>query len=122
MSRRGRVFAFDVPAGVIEETDAGDYVFRYDDAYLGRERAAPVSLTLPLRRDPYLSEKLFPFFDGLIPEGWLLDLYAKNWKLNPGDRMGLLLSACRDCIGAVHVVAEEDAQNPAAADAGKAPT
>lgn len=108
MSRRGWVFAFDELAGVIEETDAGDYVFTYAAAYLSRPNAVPVSLTLPLRPEAYVAEHLFPFFDGLIPEGWLLDLYAKNWKLNPGDRMGLLLSACRDCIGAVHVVPRED--------------
>ena len=46
---------------------------------------------------------LFPFFDGLIPEGWLLDIAEKNWKLNPRDRMGLLLACCKDCIGAVSV-------------------
>jgi serine/threonine-protein kinase HipA len=44
-----------------------------------------------------------PFFDGLISEGWLLDIAIENWKLNPRDRMGLLLTICRDCIGAVHV-------------------
>jgi serine/threonine-protein kinase HipA len=46
---------------------------------------------------------LFPFFDGLIPEGWLLDIAQKNWKLNPRDRMGLLMACCKDCIGAVSV-------------------
>jgi serine/threonine-protein kinase HipA len=52
---------------------------------------------------------LFPFFDGLIPEGWLLDIAEKNWKLNPRDRMGLLLVCCKDCIGtvSVHSVAGE---------------
>ena len=76
-----------------------------------RYRPLPmVSLTLPLRDKPYLSKTMFPFFDGLIPEGWLLDIAEKNWKLNPRDRMGLLLACCRDCIGAVNVfpVKEED--------------
>lgn len=50
-----------------------------------------------------LSQVLFPFFDGLIPEGWLLDIAERNWKLNPRDRMGLLLACCKDCIGAVSV-------------------
>jgi serine/threonine-protein kinase HipA len=49
---------------------------------------------------------MLPFFDGLIPEGWLLEIAEKNWKLNPRDRMGLLLACCRDCIGAVSI--EED--------------
>jgi serine/threonine-protein kinase HipA len=46
---------------------------------------------------------LFAFFDGLIPEGWLLDIAEKNWKINYKDRMGLLLTCCKDCIGAVSV-------------------
>lgn len=52
----------------------------------------------------YSSEDLFPFFDGLIPEGWLLDLAQKNWKISKNDRMALLLTTCQDCIGATHVL------------------
>lgn len=104
MSRRGDVFVHDVAAGVIEETDDGEYRFTYAQAYLAGRGAEPVSMTLPLRKEPYVAAALFPCFDGLIPEGWLLALVSKNWKLDPADRMGLLLSACRDCIGAVHVV------------------
>ena len=47
---------------------------------------------------------LFPFFDGLIPEGWLLDIAEKSWKINRRDRMSLLLACCKDCIGAVSVI------------------
>ena len=52
----------------------------------------------------------FPFFEGLIPEGWLLDIASENWKINKNDRMGLLLACCQNCIGAVSVepIAEED--------------
>jgi serine/threonine-protein kinase HipA len=62
-----------------------------------------ISLTLPLKEQPYTSKILFPFFDGLIPEGWLLNIAQNNWKLNPRDRMGLLMACCKDCIGAVSV-------------------
>jgi serine/threonine-protein kinase HipA len=60
---------------------------------------------LPLSVQAYSAKVLFPFFDGLIPEGWLLDIAQTNWKLNYSDRMGLLLACCKDCIGAVSVVA-----------------
>ncbi|MBP6046018.1 MAG: HipA N-terminal domain-containing protein [Ferruginibacter sp.] len=96
-------------AGWLTQDDTG-YHFEYDPAYLNKEDAKPVSLTLPLQEPIYTSNILFPFFDGLIPEGWLLDIAEKNWKLNPRDRMGLLLACCKDCIGAVSVeeVKEED--------------
>ncbi len=59
---------------------------------------------MPVAKDPYISNRLFPLFEGLIPEGWLLNIASKNWKINTNDRMGLLLACCQNCIGAVSVV------------------
>ncbi|NJP41336.1 phosphatidylinositol kinase [Oscillospiraceae bacterium HV4-5-C5C] len=98
--RSASVYVRDRYAGRLDETDEG-YVFTYDRAYLLDPAATAVSLTLPLQSAAYTSRYLFPFFDGLLPEGWLLDLVSRNWKLSPADRFGLLLCACRDCIGNV---------------------
>ncbi len=106
--RRGKVFVGGIYAGVIREDDDG-YAFEYDQAYLSKEEALPVSLTLPLSSRPYLSKTMFPFFDGLIPEGWLLEVATRSWKLNPRDRMGLLLVCCHDPIGNVSVEDASDA-------------
>lgn len=89
-------------AGTLKETDAG-YSFAYDEGYLVRPDSTAVSLTLPKRAEAYTSKTLFAFFDGLIPEGWLLDLVTHNWKLNAADRFGLLLVACKDPIGNVSI-------------------
>jgi serine/threonine-protein kinase HipA len=96
-------------AGWLTQDEQG-YHFVYDEAYARQSDARPVSLTMPIQVAPYTSKVFFPFFDGLIPEGWLLDIAQKNWKLNPRDRMGLLLACCRDCVGAVSVeeIKEED--------------
>jgi len=102
-NRSARIFIRDNFAGLLEQNPDGDYLFRYDTEYLKQPDAASISLTLPLSTETYISRVLFPFFDGLIPEGWLLDLAVENWKLNSRDRMALLLATCRDCIGAVHV-------------------
>lgn len=102
MQRRGKVYYKNVYAGVVWQDEDG-YGFQYDKEYLRNTDAAPVSLTLPLRAEPFHSPTMLPFFDGLIPEGWLLEITVKNWKVNPSDRMGLLLLACRDCIGAVSI-------------------
>lgn len=83
--------------------DENGYHFEYEQGYASEKGARPVSLTLPVRSMPYTSSVLFPFFDGLIPEGWMLEIASKNWKLNPRDRMGLLLACCRDCIGNISV-------------------
>ena len=100
--KQGNVYFKNVLSGTIREDEDG-FTFQYDPDYLQRDDAQPVSLTLPLREEPYVSQVIFPFFDGLIPEGWLLDMAAKSWKINERDRMGLLLACCNDCIGAVSI-------------------
>jgi serine/threonine-protein kinase HipA len=100
--RKAEVRVEEVTAGWLTQDENG-YHFAYDRAYLHSDKPHAVSLTLQLQTEAYSSKTLFPIFDGLIPEGWLLDVAERNWKLNPRDRMGLLLSCCRDCIGAVSV-------------------
>ena len=100
--RSAGVYVREDFAGVLRETDSG-YEFEYDPAYLKDDSLPPVSLTLPKQEEPYRSRTLFSFFDGLIPEGWMLDLVVQSWKLDPRDRFGLLLVACKDCVGAVHI-------------------
>lgn len=96
------IYLHNVKAGLLTEDENG-YSFEYDTAYLHSDNAEPVSLTLPLTDRTYHDKVLFPFFDGLIPEGWLLDIAEKNWKIDTRDRMSLLLACCKDCIGAVSV-------------------
>ncbi len=105
--RRGKVFVQGRYAGMVEETEDG-YSFAYDSGYL-EANGPSVSLTIPLQEEPFFSETLFPFFDGLIPEGWLLSVVTRNWKLDPEDRFGLLLVSCEDSIGDVSVKNADDA-------------
>jgi len=102
--KKAKVYMHDILAGILSEDENG-YHFQYDDSYLKAEGSEPISLTLPLREKAYDNNVLFPFFDGLIPEGWLLEVAKKNWKLNERDRMDILLHTCQDCIGAVSIEA-----------------
>jgi serine/threonine-protein kinase HipA len=103
MARKAQVYMKENLAGFLEEVATG-YAFTYTNEYLQSEIAQAVSNTLPLKNKVFESNVLFPFFDGLIPEGWLLDIAEKNWKLNEKDRMGLLLTVCKNCIGAVSII------------------
>lgn len=107
MSRAGRVYVQGKYAGKIMETDEG-YEFEYDSDYLNSQYAIAISLTIPLSDQKYVSNTLFPFFDGLIPEGWLLNVVERNWKIDSKDRFGLMLASCRDCIGDIEVRPEDD--------------
>ena len=92
--RKAEVKIHDRTAGWLIQDENG-YSFHYAAEYISSPDAVSVSLTLPLRTEPYNSHVMFPFFDGLIPEGWLLDGAQRNWKLNPRDRMGLLMVCCK---------------------------
>ncbi len=107
MSKSGKVFYKELYAGIISEDENG-YTFKYADSFLSNPEARPISLNLPLREEEYASKVMLPFFDGLIPEGWILHVIEKNWKINLRDRMELLLTFCKDTIGAVSVVRVED--------------
>ena len=104
--RTAYVYVRNTYAGRLSETDYG-YSFIYDETYLEKESATAVSLTLPLSKNEYKSKTLFSFFDGLIPEGWLLDIVMHNWKISSNDRFGVLLVACKDAIGNVSVRSEK---------------
>jgi serine/threonine-protein kinase HipA len=103
MNRKAMVYMHGEPAGLLTETESG-YSFQYYQDFANLPHAQPISKTMPLQQMVYTSNVLFPFFDGLIPEGWLLHLVEQNWKLNEKDRFGLLLHCCKNCIGAVSVI------------------
>jgi len=105
--KKALIYFRDILAGRLAETEDG-YEFQYETTYLARPQAEPISLTLPLREEAYQSPLLFPFFDGLIPEGWLLDVAMRNTDISILDRMSLVLLCCKDCIGAVSVIPDNE--------------
>lgn len=104
--KRGKVIIHDALAGYVWQDEDG-YWFQYTDGYINNPVYGPVSQTLPVEGKTYNDKKaMIAFFDGLIPEGWLLNIALDNWKINEKDRMELLLTACKDCIGAISIERE----------------
>ncbi len=110
--RKATIYYKDLIAGILTETDDGDYIFQYEEAYVKNHSRQFITFSMPVRTAPFKDRRLFSFFEGLIPEGWLLDIASKSWKINQNDRMGLLLACCQNCIGAVSVqpIIEENEQ------------
>lgn len=101
--RVAEIFYQDILAGLLIETNDGEYTFEYDKDYIENYPNQFITFSMPVSKVQFKDNRLFPFFEGLIPEGWLLDIASRNWKINPNDRMGLLLACCQNCIGAVSV-------------------
>lgn len=93
----------NLKAGVLVEEDNGGYTFQYDEEYVAKYPGLFITFNMPVTKSIYRSRNLFPFFDGLIPEGWLLNIAVESWRINRNDRMGLLLACCKNAIGAVSV-------------------
>ncbi len=98
-NRKCAVYMNDNFAGVLEEDS--EYKFTYDKNFINA--GMPISFSLPLREEPFISKELFYFFEGLLPEGWTLDIYSSVLKVDKNDKFGMLLATCHDCIGAVRV-------------------
>ena len=99
-SRRATVQYNGRVAGYLSETATG-YRFSYDQDYL---RTGPaISVSLPLREEPYESKELFSFFRGLLPEGWYLSIVSATTKIDAQDTFGILLATTADTVGAVTV-------------------
>ncbi len=106
--RKADVFYNNVHCGVLTETNDGFYTFAYDENYIEKHSTKFITFSMPVCDTIYQDNRLFPFFEGLIPEGWLLDIASKNWKINLNDRMGLLLACCQNTIGAVNVIPKNE--------------
>jgi serine/threonine-protein kinase HipA len=101
--RRATIKYNNIKAGILRELDNGEYEFLYNENYIKTYPDLFITFQMPVNKFAYRSNRLFPFFDGLIPEGWLLNIASDSWKININDRMGLLLACCQNVIGAVSV-------------------
>lgn len=99
--RKAEVYFKDDLAGYLSETNEG-YTFQYTLEFL--KKNIPISISLPPREEPYKAVELFPFFKGLLPEGWYLDIVSAARKVDARDDFGILAcTASMDTIGAVTV-------------------
>jgi len=98
--RKALVYFKDMEAGVLEEYEKG-FRFTYKEDF--KKKGMPISLSLPLLDSPHESSELFPFFLGLLPEGWYLDIVLAVLKIDKNDPFGLLLSTCGETTGAVSI-------------------
>lgn len=102
--RQAEVYANGVLAGVLTETDNGQYVFRYKDSFLQNDSQTSISLSLPKSQREFTSDSLFPFFFNMLSEGTNKAIQCQMLKIDEDDAFGLLLATAHtDTIGAITV-------------------
>lgn len=102
--RQAQIFSNDILAGMLTETDSGNYIFRYEESFLMDEKQTAISLSFPKSRREYTSETLFPFFFNMLSEGTNKAIQCQTLKIDENDAFGLLLATAHtDTIGAITV-------------------
>lgn len=97
--RRATVSVAGQPAGLLEEHEPSRFVFRYLEGYDG----PAVSLTMPVSPHAIWFDRFPPFFEGLLPEGEMLEGLLRQRKIDRDDLFGQLLAVGEDVVGAVTV-------------------
>lgn len=98
--RQCKVFVHDVEAGILQETDNRQYIFTYQEKYDG----APVCIAMPVRKEPYHSDHLFPYFFNMLSEGANRQTQSLILHIDENDDFGILMATAQnDTIGAVTV-------------------
>lgn len=106
-TNKAKVYYKNALAGVLEKMPQG-YIFTYDPGYVANKNSEPISITMPVTERPCSSKTLFPFFKGLIPEGWLFEMNSRILKIAPNDEFAMLIHTAGECVGAVSVLPEEE--------------
>lgn len=102
--RQAQVLSNQIVAGLLTETDDGQYIFQYDDAYLLDPKCRPITLAFPKRREKYVADELFPFFFNMLSEGANKAIQCRTLKIDEKDSFGLLLATARyDTIGTITI-------------------
>ena len=89
--------------GILVRQDKDSYIFKYDEPYLKKKDPIAIALGFPLSGVEFKSDRLHPFFDNLIMEGWLLNQAEKNYHIDKKNRWALLMLVGANPVGAVSV-------------------
>ena len=102
--RFAKVFYKGQQAGILEQNNDGNFLFRYNEDSLQDNTKPSISLTLPKAQKEFSSKELFPFFYYLLPEGVNKKMVCKTYKIDESDAFGILLTTAKtDTVGAITI-------------------
>ena len=98
--KKAKIFVDNHYAGLLIEIQKNkEYQIIYSDNY----RGPSISLTLPSHQKIYLFQQFPPFFEGLLPEGPMLEALLKKTKIDTNDLFEQLMKVGGDMIGNITV-------------------
>ncbi len=97
--------------GNIRGNSSRDSIFQYAPDYISQPENEPISISLPLQKEPFSVESTTNFFEGLLPEGFTRRCVAQLMHLEEQDYLSILAGLGKECIGAIQIY-EKDQNNP----------
>ncbi|MES9857358.1 MAG: type II toxin-antitoxin system HipA family toxin [Sedimenticola sp.] len=108
-SRSLGVWMNGIQAGELTKSPAGALSFTYSTSWLEIKGARPISLSMPLRRQPYIGEVVFNYFDNLLPDNsQIRERIQTRFKAMTSHPFDLLAAIGMDCVGAVQIVPSDE--------------
>src|SRR5437016_5545391 len=87
--------------GHLVEDDSGEMIFEYAESWLNRSGAAPLSQSLPLRKERFKGKECRGFFAGILPEESKRETIARNLGISARNDYAMLERIGGECAGAV---------------------
>jgi serine/threonine-protein kinase HipA len=106
--------------GRLQKDRSGAIDFSYDDSWLRWEHTFPLSLSLPLREDRYVGDRVSAVLENLLPDNLeIRRQVAERVGSDGNDAFSLLNAIGRDCVGALQFMPEGVDPGPPGAISGE---
>lgn len=102
--KKAKVFVDGILAGYLEEWEKNK---NYEFTYLNDYQGSSISLTMPIKQRKYHFDRFPPFFDGFLPEGFMLDALLRIAKIDEDDRFEQLMRVGGEMVGNITVKRDE---------------
>ncbi|HVE44088.1 MAG TPA: type II toxin-antitoxin system HipA family toxin [Gammaproteobacteria bacterium] len=102
------LFMNGIHIGTLEKTNKGILTFRYEQSWLDRPGARPISLSLPLIKEPFVGDIVYHFFDNLLPDNSQIRARIQaKFHVTTDQPFDLLAAIGKDCVGAIQMISDK---------------
>lgn len=108
MTASAPIWFDDLAVGHVDVAADGSLSLQYSDRWLHTSGAFPLSVTMPLRAEPYPSDVISPWLANLLPEEEQLQVLTRSLGLDQADVLAVLAEIGGDTAGALSFGAATD--------------
>jgi serine/threonine-protein kinase HipA len=94
--------------GHLSQDTGGQMHFQYVESWLDGSGAAPLSQSLPLRKERFSQKECRGYFGGILPEAGNREIVARNLGISARNDFAMLKEIGGECAGAVTFVPTGD--------------